>query len=450
MRFLLSTALVFLALTSSFGDDWASWLGPTRDSVYHETGVVSSMPAGGLNVLWEAPVAMGYSGPSVADGKVFLMDYVRAGGEITNRASWSDELQGQERVLCFDRRTGEQLWVYSYDRPYHMSYAGGPRATPIYAGGKVYALGAEGDLNVLNADSGKLLWRKSFSKDYGAETPRWGHAAHPLIYRDLVICIVGGIGSVAVAFDKDTGEQRWKKLSAETQGYCPPTIIHRAGVDQLIIWHPEGLNSLNPLNGKSYWSQDLRPKLGLTVNAPRVSGSLMFASGQGGPAALLKLSDKSPSAEVVWLGSPQNAMYTLNNTPVFTEDVIFGVDLESSSLTAVDPADGRRIWATQEPVLDPKVLAETKRRLRHGTAFLIRLGDTDTYYIFSENGDFIVAELTIEGYKEIGRDNILEPTNFTAGRKVVWSHPAFSDKTMFARNDKKLIAIDLNKGNYNP
>jgi outer membrane protein assembly factor BamB len=141
-------------------------------------------------------------------------------------------------------------------------------------------------------------------------------------------------------------------------------------------------------------------------------------------------------------------MYTLNNTPVFTDDVIYGVDLESSSLTAVDPADGRRIWATQEPVLDPKVLSETKRTLRHGTAFLIRLGNTNTYYIFSENGDLIFAELTVEGYKELGRDNVLEPTNFTGDRKVVWSHPAFSEKTMFARNDKKLVAVDLNESNY--
>ena len=122
-----------------------------------------------------------------------------------------------------------------------MSYPGGPRATPIYADGKVYALGAEGNLNVLDADTGALIWIKDFFKDYGAETPRWGHAAHPLIYQDRVICIVGGIGSTAVAFNKDSGEQIWRKLSADSQGYCPPSIVNYAGVDQLIIWHPEGL-----------------------------------------------------------------------------------------------------------------------------------------------------------------------------------------------------------------
>jgi outer membrane protein assembly factor BamB len=440
--------LCLLGNTAAFADDWAGWLGPTGDAVYHEKGVVQSIPKDGLKVLWEAPIQMGYSGPSVADGKVFLMDYIKAGGEITNRASWSDELSGKERVVCLDQKTGKQLWTFEYDRSYRMSYPSGPRCTPIYSDGKVYALGAEGDFHVLAADSGKLIWSKSFFKDFGAETPRWGHAAHPLIYQDMVICIVGGIGSVVVAFDKETGEQRWRKLSADSQGYCPPSIIRQAGVDQLIIWHPEGLNSLNPLNGKSYWSQDLRPKLGLTVTTPRVNGNRMFASGQGGPAALLKLSEDTPGAEIEWLGTPQNAIYTLNNTPYFADDAIYGVDLESSALIAVDPADGSRIWETQAPVIDPDVLAASKRTLRHGTAFLIRLGQSDLYYIFSENGDLIIAELTIRGYREIGRQNVLEPTNYTGDRKVVWSHPAFAEKTLFARNDKKLVAIDLNVTHY--
>lgn len=300
----------------------------------------------------------------------------------------------------------------------------------------------------MDANTGELVWSKDFQNDYSAETPRWGHAAHPLIYQDRVICVVGGIGSTAVAFNKDTGEQIWRKLSADSQGYCPPSIVNYAGVDQLIIWHPEGLNSLNPITGQLYCSQDLRPKLGLTVGAPRVNQGRMFASGQGGPAALLQLSQDKPGAELVWLGNPQTAMYTLNNTPVFTEDAIYGVDLESSSLIAVDPKDSSRIWMTQEPVLDPEVRANAKRRLRHGTAFLYRLGSSDTLYIMSENGDLVIAELSLDGYREIGRQHVLEPTNTTGGRSVVWGPPAFANKTMYARNDKKLIAVDLSSSSY--
>lgn len=448
MRSLPCFVLLFCAGIAVYADDWAKWLGPTGDAVYHESGVVRSIPDGGLKTLWEAPVNLGYSGPSVADGKVFLMDYIQSSGEITNKASWSDELMGQERVVCLDAATGKERWSFAYDRPYRMSYPGGPRATPIYSDGRVYALGAEGNMHVLDADSGELIWSKDFQKDYSAETPRWGHAAHPLIYDDMVICIVGGIGSVAVAFDKATGEQRWRRLSADSQGYCPPSIVKYAGVDQLIIWHPEGLNSLNPLNGQLYWSQDLRPKLGLTVSTPRTNRGRMFVSGQGGPAALLHLSKDAPGAELMWTGTPQTAMYTLNNTPFFSDDAIYGVDLESSSLIAVDPQDGSRIWMTQRPIIDPEVLANSKRRLRHGTAFLYRLGESDDFYILSENGDLIIAELTVAGYREKGRQNILEPTNFTAGRKVVWSPPAFADRKLFVRNDKKLVAVDLSVDHY--
>lgn len=446
-RLILIPLLCALYLTVS-AEDWPSWLGQNGDAVLNDDGFVTVIPEGGLKTKWEASVNLGYSGPSVAEGKVFLMDYIRSNGEITNRASWSDKLTGLERVVCFDEASGDELWVYSYDRPYEMSYAGGPRCTPIYSEGKVYALGAEGDLHCLDAETGANVWSKNFYKDYGAETPRWGHAAHPLVYEDLLVCIVGGIGSVAVAFDKETGEERWRSLSADMQGYCPPSIIHHAGVDQLIIWHPEGLFSLNPLTGKVYWSQDLRPKLGLTVSAPRNSGDLLYASGQGSAGGLFRLNSEKPGAELVWLGNPRNAIYTLNNTPAFTDDAIYGIDLETSALTAVDPADGTRIWETRKPVIDAVVLAENRQRVRHGTAFLIRHQDTDTFYIFSENGDLILAELTLSGYKELGRQNVLEPTSATMNRKVVWSHPAFANRTMFARNDEKLIAVDLNAKNY--
>jgi outer membrane protein assembly factor BamB len=448
MNRLLSVAFFCLVSLSAAANDWPSWLGSEGDAVLKDEQFIKTIPQTGLKTKWEVPVNLGYSGPSVADGKVFVMDYIKTDGEITNRASWSDKLTGQERVVCLDEKTGKELWVHAYPRSYTISYAGGPRCTPIYSEGRVYALGAEGDLKCLDAESGTVLWSKNFYDDYGAETPRWGHAAHPLVYDDLLICIVGGIGSVAVAFDKVTGEERWSNLSADTQGYCPPSIVHHAGVDQLIIWHPEGLYSLNPLSGRVYWTQDLRPKLGLTVSAPRKSGHLLYASGQGGAGGLYRLNDEKPDSELVWLGNPRNAIYTLNNTPAFTENAIYGVDLETSALTAVNPIDGSRIWETLVPVIDKEIRASDKKRIRHGTAFLIRHQATDVFYIFSENGDLILAELTPSGYNELGRQNVLEPTSTTMGRTVVWSHPAFANQTMFARSDENVVAIDLDTRNY--
>jgi len=440
----LCCGIVLLALVShASAADWPRWLGPTADSIWDEQDIVTSIPADGLTVKWEHPVGLGYAGPAVADGKVYVMDYIRIDGEITNNAGWADELMGRERVICLDAATGEQLWLYEYERPYRLSFPGGPRCTPSVADGKVYTLGAEGDLHCLNADTGAVIWKKNFAEEYGAETPRWGHAAHPLVHDGLVYCIVGGEGSVAVAFDQDTGEERWRAFSAAVQGYCAPSIIEHAGVEQLIIWHPEALNGLNPQTGEVYWSDALKPSYGLSVTAPRKSGSLLFASGQGAVGALYELDADEPGIVMLWRGNSRNAIYTCNNTPIFTEEAIYGVDIETSALTAVSLVDGERLWETTRPVLQ-----EQGGRVRHGAVFMVRHQATDRYYIFSEGGDLIIAELTPREYREIGRTHLLEPTNNAYGRACVWSHPAFAGRTMFARNDAKIIAVDLDLNHY--
>ena len=117
-----------------------------------------------------------------------------------------------------------------------------------------------------------------------------------------LICLVGGEGSVAVAFDKDTGKELWQALSAEETGYCPPTMIEAGGKRQLLIWHAEAINSLDPETGKVYWSVPLEPNYGMAIMAPRQSGDYLFAGGIGCKAVLLKLAADKPAAEEVWRG----------------------------------------------------------------------------------------------------------------------------------------------------
>jgi outer membrane protein assembly factor BamB len=139
-------ALLTLSVPAARGDDWPQWMGPARDGVWRETGLVKAIPATGLPVKWRADVKGGYSGPAVADGRVYLMDYERREGEVANAPNDRTALAGQERVLCLDATTGQLLWKHSYDCPYAISYASGPRCTPTVADGKVYTLGAEGNL----------------------------------------------------------------------------------------------------------------------------------------------------------------------------------------------------------------------------------------------------------------------------------------------------------------
>ncbi|MFM8708875.1 MAG: PQQ-binding-like beta-propeller repeat protein [Planctomycetia bacterium] len=235
------------------GDDWPQWMGPGRDGVWRETGIVKAIPAAGLPVKWRVEVKGGYSGPAVAGGRVYLLDYERREGDVANSPSDRTTLAGRERVLCLDAATG------------------------------------------------RVIWSKDFQKDYAAPTPLWGLCGHPLVDGNRLFCLVGGEGSVAVAFDKDTGRELWRALSASESGYCPPSIIESAGVRQLVIWDADKLNALDPATGGLLWSQPLKPAYGMSIMAPRVAatrqGQVLFASGIGRVGALYTLAADKPVSQ---------------------------------------------------------------------------------------------------------------------------------------------------------
>ena len=163
---LLVLSLSAVTASIAIADDWPQWMGPSRDGVYSEVGIVERIPAAGLPIKWRVPVALGYSGPAVADGRVFLTDYTLESGKSTNNPGGRDELTGTERILCIAAATGEILWKVEYARPYKLSYPNGPRATPTVDGERVYVLGAEGDLLCLLVDSGKTVWKKQLEKPH--------------------------------------------------------------------------------------------------------------------------------------------------------------------------------------------------------------------------------------------------------------------------------------------
>ncbi len=424
---LISSCLLPLAVA----DDWPQWMGPERDSVWREDGVVARFPEKGLSVKWRAEVALGYAGPAVSEGHVYLTDYVKTSGKSTNNPGRRDELEGSERVLCFEAATGQLVWKHEYEQNYKLSYAKGPRCTPTVADGKVYALGAEGRLVCLNGADGKLLWEKDFKAAYGAPTPQWGFAGHPLVVGETLYCLVGGKGSMAVAFNKDTGEELWRALDAKDQGYCPPTMIEHAGAKQLVIWHSESINGLEPATGETLWSVPLKPDFGMSIAAPRQLGSRIFASGVRKVGALIELNNGG--ADIVWRGAPNTAVYSANATPFLEGDAIYGCD-SSGTLICAKISDGTRLWETAEPT-------SGERGKNYGTVFLIK--HKDRFFLFNESGDLILAKLSTKGYEELDRFHVLEPTNSAMGRPVVWSHPAFAQKCVFARNDKELVCVSL-------
>jgi outer membrane protein assembly factor BamB len=415
----------------AWADDWPQWMGPNRDGVWAESGILTQFPAAGPKVLWRAPVALGYAGPAVAAGKVYVTDFV-TDVSIKNDFSKRDQLKGTERILCLDAVTGKEVWQHKYACAYDISYPGGPRCTPTVSGGKVYALGAEGNLVCLNAGTGKVLWSKELKKEYQTEAPIWGFCGHPLVDGQKLICLVGGTGSVAVAFDKDTGKELWKALSSKDAGYCPPTLITAGGTRQLILWHSESINSLDPETGKVYWSIPMQPSYGMSIMAPQQVGEYLWAGAIINKGLMLKLASDKPAATVAWTGDRDTGIYAKISTPVVHDGHLYGVCMDGE-LRCMEPTTGKRLWATYAPTSGVKA--------NSGGGFLVRNGTH--WYIFGETGHLTIAQLTPAGYQERSKAKLLEPTGNTFGRNLVWSHPAFAQKCVFARNDKELVCVTL-------
>lgn len=434
---LLATALLLLPTWTVRGEDWPQWYGPNRDGVIRETNLVREIPKDGLKVLWRQPIAGGYSGPSVASGKVIVSDYERSTGDASNDPGGRRQLSGRERVLCFDAVTGKKIWEHSYECKYNISYPAGPRCNPTIANDVVLALGAEGDLVCLNLKDGSLVWKKSLRDAYQAQTPIWGYSAPPLVVGDMVITLAGGEGSIVVALDLKTGNEKWKALSATEIGYCPPQLLERQGTKELLIWTADELCGLDPETGKVYWQVPLQPRYGMSIAAPQVSNNLLFACGIGETAAMYRLGAPKTAPELMWKGKPKMALYCANSTPLFQDNMIYGADCQVGAMMGVKAVDGSRVWETFAPTTGKP------GRASHGTVFINRY--EDLHYLFTETGDFVIAKLTPEAYTEIGRTHLLEPTGECFGRNVVWSYPAYSNARLFVRNDKEILCVDLSR-----
>lgn len=427
---ILSTAHVSAA-------DWPQWLGPNRDDVWAESGIVESFTDGGLKLKWRKPVSGGFSGPAVVNNKVYVTDYVRSAGDEKPEPTKRNELKGKERVLCLDAETGNELWKHEYDCNYSISYPAGPRCTPTVEKGKVFILGAMGDLFCLDADKGGVLWTKNLPKAYCAPLPLWGYAGHPLSYKNFLICTVGGKGSAVVAFDKDTGKEIWKALDTPEIGYSPPTLIEAGGVTQLLIFHGQGISSLNPDNGQIYWFEPLATAYSMAIMAPRKSGDLLFAGGHSNRSIGLKLDTAKPKVTKVWKGSRDLGLAPVSGTPFVEDGVAYGIDGDGV-FRAMRVATGERLWGTSKPVNGQD---GEGRGAIEGATFVTKNGNR--FFLFGENGDLVIAKLTPEKYTEVSRTKLLDPVGIGLGRKVVWSHPAYAGKCVFARNDKEIVCASL-------
>jgi outer membrane protein assembly factor BamB len=299
----------------------------------------------------------------------------------------------------------------------------------------VYTIGAMGQMFCFDAKSGKILWSKDFVQDFKTKLPIWGMATSPLIDGDQLITLVGGEKALVVSFDKATGAERWRSLDDAEVGYVPPVIFDIHGKRHLVIWHPTSITGLDPADGKQLWDVPWPIKVGLCISMPRcVDDRIFFTAFYNGPR-MIQIGDDGHSVKTVWKGESESeiktdGLHSIIPTPVFTGKNIYGV-CSYGQLRGLDAADGKRLWETYDAT----------GKGRWWNAFIVP--HDDKYFLHNEQGDLIIARMSPDGYHEISRAKLVEPTRQVMRRMTIWSHPAFAMKSVFARNDKEIVRVSL-------
>jgi outer membrane protein assembly factor BamB len=412
----LLTLLLSMPLTAAH--DWPQFRGPNRNGNWDETGVLQSFPKEGPRIVWRQPVGGGWPSPVVTDGRVFVFDV-----ELIKPVA-------RERLHCFEEKTGKILWVYAYDEPYsEWTYVpergAGPTATPIVEDGRIYIVGANGNTHCVGVKSGKVIWEKNIAKEY--QVAEMSCRPSPLIDGSRLIVFTGAKpGASVMALDKLTGKEIWKALD-DLVSNSSPIVITAGGARQLIVWSNNALTSLDPANGHTYWRELMSTSGNDSAATPVVEGNRLLVSG-----LMMELSSNAPAAAFRW---PENRVPTkrvLSNTstPVLQGEYIYTAK-SSGELVCLEAASGKQIWTTNSVT-----------ELKNGASINIT-PQGGGFFLFTDEGDLIRAQLSPTGYREISRAHLIDPTWPFNGTKFVYAPPAFADRHIFARNEGEVVCASL-------
>ncbi|MBN2588946.1 MAG: PQQ-like beta-propeller repeat protein [Sedimentisphaerales bacterium] len=246
-KVILITVILMVVTCGTLAADWPQYLGPDRNSTSSETGILRSWPEGGPEVLWTVSVGKGFGGPVIKDGKVYLLD--------------RDDEVG-DTMRCFNLSDGEEIWKFGYEAKGSVMFPGS-RSVPIVEGNFVYSCGHNGNLYCIDINTHKPLWNKNVWKDFGGGSlPTWAITQCPVIYGDLLIVGSQAPQAGVVAYDKLTGEVKWKSPSLGPVGYVSPEIVKIGENDQVVMitasedrgGGSQGVFGLNPKNGEVLWN----------------------------------------------------------------------------------------------------------------------------------------------------------------------------------------------------
>jgi len=407
--------LLPLAVTSA---DWPQWRGPNRDGVWNESGILQTFPANGLNVRWRAAVGPGWSSPVVVGGRVFLTDM-----RLEKPRAW-------ERIQCFGESTGKLLWNRESELVYPEwafipEHGGGPAATPIVEAGRIFWFGRSGKVDCLDVRNGKVIWEIQLGRKY--EIGILSCRGSPLIEGNLLILFAGGKpGACVIALDKRTGKEVWKALD-DPLSNSSPLIIVAGGKRQLIVWTGSSVTSLNPATGETYWREAMVTSSNDSIPTPVVQNNRLLISG-----LMLELDNNRPEARMLWpeTVAPSKRILSNTSTPMLQGDYVYSAK-SSGELVCLEAGTGKQVWGTTNVT-----------ELKFGASIHLT-PNGDVTFLFTDEGNLILAGLAPAGYREISRVHLLEPTSVLGTRRLAWVPPVYVNRCVFARNDEELVCASM-------
>jgi outer membrane protein assembly factor BamB len=412
---MLLAALSLPALASA--GEWTQFRGPNHDGSSPEK-ILTSWPQGGLRQVWKTPMPNGFSAITVGGGKAFTLIM--------------DQVDGADQEVCaaYNAATGQALWstplgVAQYDgggsKGTDDNNGGdGPRSTPTYDDGKVYAYSSRMALQCFDAATGKQIWGCNLIKEHAGHNIHWESAASPLVEGNLVFVAGGGPGQALLAFDKDTGKVVWKGQD-DMMTQSTPIAATILGQRQVIFFTQRGLVSVAPKTGALLWRFPFRYNTS-TAMSPVVSGDIIYCSaayGVGSAACRITKSATGFAATQLWY-QPASAFASHWSTPVCANGYLYGIFGQSkfgkAPLGCVEIATGRLVW--------------TQGGFGPGGCTLVG----GNVLVLSDAGDLILVKATPAAYTEVGRSHVL------AGK--CWNSAAISDGHIYARSTKEGVSLD--------
>jgi outer membrane protein assembly factor BamB len=377
--------------------DWPRFRGPDGDGMSKDTGINKDWKAKPPKELWKISLGdNGYAGPSVAAGKLFIIDHAGA----------------EDIVRAVNITTGADVWKFNYPDAAKDNY-GFARSTPTYDNGKLYTLSRTGMLHCLDAEKGTKLWAKNIKSEYKGVHGSWEYSMSPFVDGDKLIMCPGGPNASVVALDKNTGNEIWKGGGSDQAGYSTPLVATIGGKRQYVVFTGNGLIGVDPANGAVLWSFPWDVSYKVNAAAPIVIGDTVFiASGYGKGCALVQV--QGGAAKALWTNKAIKAHF---NSAILHEKFIYGTG-DPGELVCLDPATGNIVWS--------------QKGFEKGGIIGV---DGVIIALDGKSGDAVMCKMTNTAYQELGR--------FTPLGGQSWTAPIIADGKLYVRNKQALVCLDL-------